>query len=431
MRIVAYSYTDPLLESNSVSPVWEQPIAHHYIDRGDRTQLAQLLTDCQADPPDMILVRHLSELGDSPQAVSDRLAQLDSLGIPLLALEDPLGRPDSPLTRADLLRLLQALQDTHRSRRLRQGHARNRLKALPPPGKAPYGYRRGKDRYVLDRTAAAIVKDFFEHFLLYGSLRGSVRYLQQKHHKTISVSTGQRWLTSPVYRGDLEYQTGEVVPDTHPAILSRPEAAQIDRLLRRNRAIAPRSASAPRSLAGLVMCANCQSPMTVTRATSRNGEQEYLYLRPTACPKQPTCGAIAYQAVLDRTIARICEDLPRAVSTLTLPNLDSVKQQLTSQMRAKETILDQLPALVKTGILDSETADLRAYKLRTEMAQLQNQVAQLPPVDLKAIAQVASLPEFWRDLSEAERRFYFREFIRRIHLVRHETGWQIELVFIF
>mgnify|MGYP003339245554 CR=1 FL=1 len=133
---------------------------------------------------------------------------------------------------------------------IREGHARNRLKGLPPPGRAPYGYRRGKDRYTIDRAAAAVVKDFFEHFLLYGSLRGAVRHLAQRYGKKISTSTAQRWLTHPVYRGDLCYQKGEVVRDTHTALISREEAAQIDRLLRRNHRLPPRTAGTCRSLAG-------------------------------------------------------------------------------------------------------------------------------------------------------------------------------------
>ena len=148
------------------------------------------------------------------------------------------------------LRLLQEIQENQRSRRIRQGHARNRLRAHPPPGKAPYGYRRGKERYIIDRTTAPVVKEFFERFLLFGSLRGAVRYLEKKYAKKISVSTGRRWLTNPVYRGDLEYQNGEVIRNTHIPIISREEAAQTDRLLRRNRRLPRRTASAPHSLAG-------------------------------------------------------------------------------------------------------------------------------------------------------------------------------------
>jgi hypothetical protein len=169
---------------------------------------------------------------------------------------------------ADLLKLLQQVQREQRSRRIRQGHAQNRVMALPPPGKAPYGYRRSKHRYVVDRSTAPVVKDFFEQFLLYGSLSGAVRYLAKRYGKKIAVSTGHRWLTNPVYRGDLAYQNGELVSDTHVAILSREEAAQIDRLLRRNRRLPPRTACRLSDMQR-VPIANDRHPRLSTPARSR------------------------------------------------------------------------------------------------------------------------------------------------------------------
>jgi DNA invertase Pin-like site-specific DNA recombinase len=431
MKIFAYSYSDPLFETVPDASIWGWEMDRVYQDLGGRQQLDALMNVCQRESDTYILVRRLAELGDSVQDISDRLTQLEAFGATLIVIEEPMG--DGTLTPrpSDLFRLLQAVQTSQQSRRIRQGHARNRLKALPPPGKAPYGYRRGKDRYTLDRTTAPIVKEFFEHFLLYGSLRGSVRHLQKKYNKKISVSTGQRWLTSPVYRGDLVYQNGEVITDTHVPILSRQESAQVDRLLRRNRRLPPRSASAPRSLAGLVVCATCQSGMTVTRVTTRRKTQEYLYLRPMRCPAQPKCSAIAYQKILDQTIQRICEDLPRAVANIPVPNMDAIKQSIMGQIAAKEAILEQLPALTTSGVLDAETAELRAYKVRTEIAQMQAKLAQLPPVDLKATAQAVSISQFWLDLSEPERRFYFREFIRQIEIVRDGKTWHLQLSFIF
>jgi hypothetical protein len=59
-------------------------------------------------------------------------------------------------------------------------------------------------------------------------------------------------------------------------------------------------------------------------------------------------------------------------------------------------------------------------------------MAQLPPGNLQAIAQAVSLPQFWLDLSEAERRFYFREFIKQIEIMRQESkSWSVQLKFIF
>jgi len=436
MKIIAYSYSDPLLEQTPSQAIWGWEVDRVYQDLGKRYQLGQLICDCQTEPADYLLIRRLEELGDSVQEVSDRIAQLEALGVHLIATEQPYnssqqGQSSTTNLRTDLLFLLQEIQREQRSRRIRQGHARNRISSVPPPGKAPYGYRRGKDKYALDRSASPVVKDFFEQFLLYGSLRGAVRYLGQKYGKKISVSTGRRWLTNPVYRGDTAYQNGEVISNTHVPIISREEAAQIDRLLRRNRRLQPRSASAPRSLAGLVVCGECQSPMTVARVTTRRKDSEYLYLRPSSCPKRPKCRAIPYQQVFEYTIAAICRDLPRAVAGMNLPQMDAIKNSLTDAIARQQGILAKLPTLIETGVLDSETAQLRAYKLRTEISEIQAKLATLPPVNLRSVAQAVSIPQFWLDLSESERRFYFREFIRQIEIIRQDAAWQLQLIFIF
>lgn len=461
-QVFAYTYSDPFVDPLPVSPPeieiagWQ--INRAYQDRGNRQQLHQLLQDCRTESVAYLVVRRLEDLGDSVAAVCTCLAELESLDISVITADaaDTTEQPSTatfgsetpffdnqpelkpppkqPIRPSELLQRLQSIQTYHHRQQLRRGHARNRIKALPPPGRAPYGYRRGKDRYLLDRSTAPVVKDFFDHFLLYGSLRGSVRYLQKKYGKKLSVSTGKRWLTSPVYRGDLLYHTGEIVQDTHMPILLREEAAQVDRLLRRNRQMPPRTASAPRSLSGLVVCGACQSAMKMSRVVARRRQaqqKEYLYLCPVACPRQPTCRALPYPQILESTIQQICQDLPPAVNEAALPPVEGIKQNLNAQIAAKQAIQEQLPLLVETGILDAETADLRVYKLRTEMADLQLKLAQLPPVNLKAIAQVASIPQFWLDLSETERRFYFREFIRQIQILRDAEDWQIQLVFIF
>jgi DNA invertase Pin-like site-specific DNA recombinase len=438
MTTIAYLYLEPLLETAPDRSIWGRSVDRVYQDWGDRQQWNQLWQDCQTQPIETVLVRKLAELGETIAIVSDRVAALEAQGVALISLEEPFpegdATADASLKRSDLLRLLATVQENQRRQQIRRGHARNRIKALPPPGKAPYGYRRGKDRYAIDRSTAPVVKDFFEHFLLYGSLRGSVRHLEKKYGKKISVSTGKRWLTSPVYRGNLVYQTGEVVPDTHLPILAREEAAQIDRLLRRNRRLPPRTASAPRSLAGLVTCTQCRSPMTITRVTAPRQPQEYLYLRPTACPLRPKCRALPYQQVLTRSIEQICSQLPAAVAVLPQPDMSSIKQGIAAQLADKSAILAQIPALQTEGILDAETAQLRIYRLKTELAALQAQLAQLPPGSLQAIAQTVSIPQFWLDLSESERRFYFREFIHEIQIERSpadQTNWHIRLIFIF
>ncbi|AKG20831.1 recombinase family protein [Calothrix sp. 336/3] len=441
MTTFAYIYTDPLIEETPQEIDWGRQVERVYADIGGRSQLELLFQDCRKTPPQCLLVRRLLELGDTIAQVSDRLSELAAMGITLIATEQSYNsQENTPNLQAELLKLLQEIQTQHHSRRIRQAHARNRLEIAPPPGKPPYGYRRSRSKYIIDRSTAPVVKDFFDNFLLYGSLRGAVRYLNKKYGKNISVTTGKRWLTNHVYRGDTAYHHGEIISDTHTAIISREEAAQVDRLLRRNRRLPPRTASAPRSLAGLVVCQQCQSRMQVVLVTIRRQNKQYLYLRSLSCPLRPKCKAIAYQEVLEQTITSVCRDLPVAVEKMISPELGSVKENFTMVIELRsaeaaiahqEEILTQLPHLVETGILDVETAKIRAYKLRTEISRLQAQIATLPPVNLISVAQAVSIPQFWLDLSEVERRFYFREFIRQIEIIRHPPTWELSIIFIF
>jgi DNA invertase Pin-like site-specific DNA recombinase len=425
VKIIAYIYTDPLIEEPPSVEIWGWEIDRVYQDLGQRYELDRLVQDCGELGCDYLLVRRLDELGDSVRDIQQILAKLQAMGIELVATETDLDR------QLNLLQLIDNIQSNRISRRMRQGHARNRLKSLPPPGKAPYGYRRGKDRYQIDRSAAPVVKDFFDRFTIYGSIRGAVRYLEKKYNKKIAASTGLKWLSNPVYRGDTAYLNGEVISDTHAAILARDEAAQIDRLLRRNRRLPPRTASAPRSLAGLVSCGQCGQTLTVTSVSAPRRAEKYLYLRPTHCDRDPKCKSLQYDRVLNGTIDRICEDLPIAVNQVGMPNLDGFKAQISQEILDKQQTIDRLPALINEGILDLETVDLRTYKLKTEISELQSRLAAFPPVNLQSLAQAVSIPQFWLDLSESERRFYFREFIRTIEIDPQDPNLALKLRFIF
>lgn len=425
MQIVAYIYTDPLIEEPPAIEIWGWEIDRVYQDLGQRTELDRLLTDCLTEKIDYLLVRRLDELGDTVSDVRQVLAKLQELGIELITTETEIA------PQLNLLQLIDKIQSNQLSRRMRQGHARNRLKSLPPPGKAPYGYRRSKDKYTIDKSAAPVVQDFFDRFIIYGSLRGAVRYLEKKYNKKISASTGLRWLSNAVYRGDTAYLNGETISDTHAAIISRDEAAQIDRLLRRNRRLPPRTVSAPRSLAGLVNCQHCSQNLTVTSVSAPHRTEKYLYLRPTHCDRQPKCKSIAYDRVLNATIDRICTELPIAVSQIGTPNMDGFKAKILQEISDKQQTIAQLPSLIKSGILDLETVELRTYKLKTEISKLQDRLAAFPPVNLQSLAQAVSIRQFWLDLSEAERRFYFREFIRAIEIDPQAADLTLQLRFIF
>ena len=184
--------------------------------------------------------------------------------------------------------------------------------------------------------------------------------------------------------------------------------------------------------------------MTIASVKSRKkSKPTYLYLRPTNCksciPGIKTCGAIAYDEVLQRIIDRICDQLPSAIAPLPTEQLQQIRQQIDQQILEKQTTLQAIPNLEAQRIFDAETAILRSYTLRAEISVLQSSYSKLPPPNLISIAKTVSIPEFWTDLSETERRFYLREFLQRVELVRGSNpahaslgiDWTVELVFMF
>ena len=399
----------------------------------DYPALRQLLADHHSQPIDYVVLGDLFPV----QGELDRVSHLQGQGLPILNC--PRFDSQIPLenkTQVLVWHLLDQIAQQQRAAKIRQGHAHNRLKALPPPGRAPYGYRRNPDRYSIDRSAAPVVKAFFEQFLLYGSLRGAVRYLAHRYGKKISTSTGQRWLTHPVYRGDLSYGGGEVIRNTHPALISRDEAAQVDRLLRRNRNLAPRTASAQRSLSGLVFCALCGSATRIIQAQGRGQAKTYRYLRPLSCGRRDQgdvgCKSVPYDRVLDQVMFKICQTLPTAVAPLDQSLVDRRKAVLEQQIQEKAQVIEQLAPLAESGVLDGPTVQLRTRNLRRDMAQLQTELDQLPPVNLKELVQAVVIPQFWQDLSEPERRFFFREFIQSIRFnPEAPPDYDLQLRFVF
>lgn len=457
MDFFAYQYqASPFLERLTAHQIKIQRAYQdiHWI----RPALSDLLKACQSDPPHYILLDSIETLGEETTTVQNRIQSFWDAQVGIISVYQTLSKaevqPNPPLliippewelsewptlgilprsvriNPQDWLQLGAHLGREKHRRKVERGHGKNRLLGTPPPGQAPYGYRRGKTSYLVDLRAAPVVKGFYEHFLLYGSLRRSVRYVAQTYGKTISVSTGKRWLTHPVYRGHLCYRQSEIISNTHPPLLTELEAAQVDRLVCRNQRFAGRSASAPRSLAGLVHCQACGSGMTISQVTKPRLQTQYLYLRPKACPNQPKCQGLPYDQVLERTIATVCDRLTTAIEQLPLPD-QSHKQALLEQINQKELILTQVQGLLKDGILDRESTQIRTFNLEVELSQLRSQLSNFPPVNLIETSQAIAIPEFWLDLSETERRFYLREFIQSIEIARTDQDWELSLKFVF
>lgn len=437
--IIAYTYTDPVIDSIPDGFFWGCEVDRIYLDIGERKELKKLVKYCQQKSPNYLLIRSLSELGDTITEIVGLMGKIENYQVEIISIEENYNTSKFKVIKDNknrnlLINIWEEIRQKINQKKLEKGHGNNRLKILPPPGKAPFGYIRGKDSYIVNRSTAPIVREFFDRFLLYGSLADTVKYIENKFNKKIALSTARYWLKNPIYRGDLAYKNNVIIPDTHTAIITREESAQIDRILKSHRLVKPRSASANYALAGLIKCQQCSSSFRISHINKKQYQDKYLYLIPTQCPREKTCKALKYDLIFQETINKICEQLPQVTQNFSAPNLQIIKGELERQILEKEENLLQINQLIKDNILDEETGKIRNYKIHIEIGKIKQKIAQLPPDNLTKISTALSNPQFWSDLSPSECRFYLREFIKTINIIpvdENNKNCQIILDFIF
>lgn len=437
--IIAYTYTDPVIDKTPSSFFWGCEIDAVYQDISDRKQLEKLLKDCQLICPNYLLIRSLSELGNTLTEVNQIVSEIEELNIEIIGIDEDYNSSKFRVinhhqTKEKLIFIWEDIRKKIHRRKLLKSHSNNRLKTLPPPGKAPFGYLKGKDSYIINRATSPIVRDFFDRFLLYSSVSDSVRYIETKYNKKIALSTAIYWLKNPIYRGDLGYKNQEIILNTHTAILSKEEGAQIDRILKSHRLVKSRSASANYALAGLVKCKICQSSFRISKVTNKKYPEKYLYLIPSKCQGNQTCKSLKYNLFLETVINQICQEFSLLTTKTNLPNTNIIKENLLVKIQEKKEILSKIEQLKIENILDEETTNIRNYNINLEITALKQTITNLPPDNLNIIASTLSNEQFWYDLSPSECRFYLREFIKIIDVIpmdKNDKNYEIILNFVF
>ncbi|MEN9218843.1 MAG: recombinase family protein [Gloeomargarita sp. DG_2_bins_126] len=416
-----YDYAHPLLDRERLQQMdWQSPEPLWLDTTPARPRLSLLLQQYRQVPGTQVMTPAWDRLGDSLTAIHQVQHTCQQAGITLIVAQG------NQLDWAQVNQLRKYLQ----KRAIQLGHLQAQQQQRPPAGRVPYGYQWGETGYIPDPQTAPGVRAFFEHFLLYGSVQAAVEFLAEHYHKSITPTTAIRWLTAPVYRGHTQSKYQPLQRDTHPALLSPEAAAQIDRIRQRNRRVSHRSAGAPHALAGMVRCAQCQGSWrvnSVSRKYQQYQHNTYRYLTPSRCPQRPPCPGIAYDPLWRSVLAHLCPQLMQWFAQ-PLP-LGGMKQTLQQQIQHKQQALARLDDLKRQEILDELTVQMRTMTLQTELNQLQNQLAQLPPVNLQEIAQTASLPEFWFDLSPVEQRLYLREFLDHIEVAFEPPQYRVRLIF--
>lgn len=289
--------------------------ASEYVDDGhtgtdtDRENFQRLLADVMSGKINCVIVKDLSRLSrnysDAGSLIENLFVQLNIRFISLAESVDSFKNPDSVSN--IIVPITNVMNDNYcyqTSKKIRQVFDYKRRNGQYIGAMAPYGYvKHPKDKHQLmvDPDAAETVKLIFEMCLRGTSKRAitlhlnehgvpsplAYRRLKGLPAPTSSDNDNPMWstgivghiLTNPIYTGDLvqgrrqvkSYKVHQivdvpeedwvVVPDTHDAIVSKPDFEKVQGLLKRDTRTAPKGREL-HLFSGFLKCADCGKAVT-------------------------------------------------------------------------------------------------------------------------------------------------------------------------
>lgn len=294
-----------------------------------------------------------------------------------------------------------------------------------PGGHTPYGYtrtygaiegdddrpRRREIVQVIDPDEAAIIRRMVEDTLADRpvSMRAQARRLNGEGVPTPS-GTGQwsgqnitRLLLKPALVGDRAHNGVVVARDVWPAIISREERRQLERVLRSPQRLA--AAEGPRALmyqlVGAALCGSCRGVLRSWR-TKAGGQVRYLCRR-------VGCGAVSAPAVrMDEVVDRIVRARLRRddVAELFVPAADTTqeRQQIEQEIADIRQHIDDHIALAAARKLSAVALAAVESSGEADIERLNRRLRDLSrPPALRHLADI-DVAGTWPDLPAVVRR---------------------------
>lgn len=376
----------------------------------DERQSFQTLIDlCSSGVCTGVIVTRLDRLTRSLPTLRQTLADLQSSGVSLVALDDNIDSSSAAgKFQINILGALAEMEVDRLSERVRHGwsHLRDRKVAMNPP----FGYCKVDDRHEIDYrpflclldgqkelSKAEIARDIIETFLSQRTLRLTMRAVNQKygiqtfaHNQGIHQKGGRvareifrfspaglrGWLTNPVLQGHLSYLRGglykgrhEVIYNTHEPLITIEEVSQIQSILAHNAQVKGYGTTAQKyPLSGLIFCAECRSACYSLKGGRGKNIPGYNYYfqcknwRTRGCPQKAVIRMEAAEAAVIDALLQRTEAIAKLAATpeqqTESPELRALRVELAYYQsapgnRAAAIVADlqnQITALMQQGV---------------------------------------------------------------------------------
>lgn len=396
--------------------------------RDDRPNFRALLDRVKCREVQQVVITRIDRLTRSLPTLRKTLDVFNSVGAELIALDDAIDmRTAGGKFHINMLGALAEMESDRLSERILRGrqYFRDQRKASHPP----FAYRIHQARHVLDTqpalcrladrqtySRAQLGRWLVEQYLTLSSLnKTSKLFAETFGWVALNPSALRRWLTSPVLQGDLVYfpksENPEIHRNIHEPLITREEAARIERMIRQNKKIGGFGARAVKyPLSGLVKCQECGGGCVV--ANGSQGRKKYYLCakaRGGGCTKRGGCPAEEIEAAV---IKALCSRAIAIVGKVAEPEIEPEFEALpeVQEVRSQLATLEAMPfnpaiEKAKRDLLD-QIEDIR-FRRQAKKIQSDEGLAEI-------LIEAGNSPKYWRSLPNRPKRQIYQELIDRI-----------------
>ena len=279
-------------------------------------------------------------------------------------------------------------------------------------GNPPYGYtiteKEGKKVIGFDPEAEHIIRDIFEHFKKYHSVKKTMQDMNIKHDLTKSYQTYHRVLTNPFYYG--KYKDNE---SYSPAYITKDQYLKNQVIIKNN--IRQRHTKHVHIFTGRVKCPECGSPMA-GMVTKRPNKTYYSY----RCNKNGMQGRCSWNRVLNED--KVHDFLAKNVDRLAQEHMVNVEvapvKKDNSQKRIREIQqeMENMTYSFNKGRMKVADYDRDYEALEQELRDLERNAPQ--QIDLGAIKEFldSGWQNVYEDMSRENKQALWQNLIKEVIL---------------
>lgn len=421
--------------------------------RGDsRKNLSALLKELPLGNCDEVICTRIDRLARSMSTLHKTIAQFQAANVGVRFLDQDLDIATSHgKLMFNMLGSVAEWESDLLSDRVLHGkeYARSQGKAF---GSAPFGYCKDADgRHILNhssyrdtgKSCAEVARELIEVFLRIGTLRGSLREMNQRYERCDRLPVRNQdypltphglatYLNNPVLRGHLAYTVKnlqQLFRDNHPPLMSEAEYADVCRISKLAKETRGYKATKGRyAISGLVFCpcgsrcrlrtyneSHADRYLTAKRNKTYRGKPpkypHYSYATciratdvPTLCNRRKSTPVAAIETAIIKSLCDRASDLAIRLSQPQQipdpPEITKLREQVAAIAH-----MDNPTIVAARRDLEGQIAALRGDLI----SQASGQVAKV-----EQLQAIGSDPEFWRSLPIDKRQWYFRHFVDKV-----------------